>query len=81
MAYNQQNKYLKIIEIQDLTLALQKQGLTNVKIFELHVHERYHISKKTFDNYLGINAKKLLREYDTQKQQSDNQLKLFNDDN
>ena len=62
MAYNKKNRLKRIIEIQNIVLAYQKQGLPNKKIYELHIRKRFRISKRTFDEYLGIPAKRDLKE-------------------
>ncbi len=62
MAYNKKNRLKRIIEIQNIVLEYQKQGLPNKKIYELHIRNRFRISKRTFDEYLGIPAKRDLKE-------------------
>jgi len=62
MAYTKINRLKRIIEIQEIVLKYQKQGLTNKSIFELYIKDRYRISKRTFDEYLGIPAKRDLKE-------------------
>lgn len=62
MAYNKKNRLKRIIEIQNIVLAYQKQGLPNKTIYELHIRNRFRISKRTFDEYLGIPAKRDLKE-------------------
>ena len=62
MAYNKKNRLKRIIEIQNIVLEYQKQGLHNKKIYELHIRNRFRISKRTFDEYLGIPAKRDLKE-------------------
>lgn len=64
MAYNRKNYLKKIIEIQEITLKYRKEGLFYKEIFHKYIEKEYYISKKTFDNYLGINAKKELKELD-----------------
>ncbi|WP_027394196.1 hypothetical protein [Aquimarina latercula] len=61
MAYNRKNYYRRIIEIQELTKEYQQIGLSNTQIYELHVKAQYFISKRTFDEYLGIPAKRELK--------------------
>ena len=62
MAYNKKNRLKRIIEIQNIVLDYQKLGLSNKKIYELHIRNRFRISKRTFDEYLGIPAKRDLQE-------------------
>lgn len=54
----------------------RKQGLFYKEIYHKYVESQFNISKRTFDSYLGINAKKQLRELEEKKQDS-NQLNLF----
>ena len=62
MGYSKKNRLLRIIDIQETVLKYQKQGLTNKMIYELHIRPIYHISKRTFDEYLGVPAKADLKE-------------------
>lgn len=70
MAYNKKNYYKKIVEIQQLTKDCQGLGMTNVHIYNEYIKNHYHISKRTFDEYLGVPAerelKKLLEAGDAQ---------------
>jgi hypothetical protein len=74
MAYNQRNKLLRIIEIQNITLEHTKKGVSQVWIMDNLIKPRFFISESTYYNYLGINAKKLLAEYDRRRSE---QLELF----
>lgn len=60
MAYNKKNYYKRIIEIQELTKQYQSIGLTNTSIYNNHIKHRYFICKRTFDEYLGVPAKREL---------------------
>ncbi len=80
MAYNKKNFYQKVIKIQELTNEYRKQGLTFTAIFELHVHKQFHISKSTYDNYLGIPAKRELKKLEDIEAEKAKQLKLFGDE-
>lgn len=62
MAYNKENYYKRIIEIQELTIKHRKQGLFFKEIYHKYIEVQYKISKRTYDSYLGINAKKLLKD-------------------
>lgn len=62
MAYNRKNYLEKIIEIQTIALKYNKQGLFYKNIYHTYIEKQYYISKRTFDNYMGINAKKELKE-------------------
>ena len=58
--YTKKNYYRRIISIQKLTRHLQELGLSNTRIYELHIRKRFQISKRTYDEYLGVPAKKQL---------------------
>ena len=62
MAYQRKNYLEKIIEIQTIALKHNNNGLFYKEIYHRYIEKQYHISKRTFDTYLGINAKKELRE-------------------
>ena len=62
MAYHRKYYLEKIIEIQTIALKYNKEGLFYKEIYHRYIESQYHISKRTFDTYLGINAKKELRE-------------------
>ena len=74
MAYNQRNKLHKIVEIQTLTLEHTSRGVSQIWVYEHIISPRFFISLSTFNNYLSINAKKMLSE--VEKEQS-KQLTLF----
>ncbi|RWW91841.1 hypothetical protein [Flavobacterium cerinum] len=77
MAYNKKNLYKKIIEIQELTKSCQSLGMTNVHIFNEYISNHYHISKRTFDEYLGIPAERELKKL---VDAENSQTKLFADE-
>lgn len=62
MAYNSKNLLQKIIDIQNIYLEYNRQGVTGEFIFTKYIEPVYHISRSTFYNYLGRNAKKELKE-------------------
>jgi hypothetical protein len=76
MAYNRENFLKKVLKVQELALRYRKQDLFFKEIFYKHVENQFNISKRTFDSYMGINAKKQLKEIQEKKQQN-NQLNLF----
>jgi hypothetical protein len=76
MAYNRENFLTKVLKIQEIALHHSKQGLFFKEIFHKHIEKEHHICKRTFDSYLGINARKQLREL-KEKKQDKNQLQLF----
>ncbi len=57
MAYNRENILRRIIEIQDITLREKAVGKTQEYIFENLIKPRFMISRGTYYNYLGINAR------------------------
>jgi len=76
MAYNRENFLTKVLKIQEIALHHSKQGLFFKEIYHLHIEKQFHICKRTFDSYLGINARKQLKEL-REKKQNTNQLNLF----
>jgi hypothetical protein len=74
MAYNCRNKLQRIVEIQTITLEHTKRGVSQVWIFNNLINPRFFISESTYYNYLGMNAKKSLAEYEKQRSK---QLELF----
>ncbi|MCC9072473.1 hypothetical protein LNQ49_12855 [Flavobacterium sp. F-65] len=76
MAYNRENFLTKVLKVQTIVLHHRKQGLFFKEIFYKHIEHEFHISKRTFDTYLGINARKELRELHENKSENE-QLTLF----
>lgn len=76
MAYTRENILKRILKIQEIALHHRKQGLFFKEIFHLHIEHQFHICKRTFDSYLGTNARKELRELN-EKKEDKNQLNLF----
>lgn len=64
------------MKVQEIALYHNKQGLFFKEIYHLYIEKQFHISKRTFDTYLGINAKKELKELKANQEQN-NQLQLF----
>lgn len=62
MAYNRKNYLQRIIEIQKITLENTRLGMYQKEVYYKLIEKQYLISKKTFDNYLAINARKELKE-------------------
>ncbi len=61
MAYNSVNKLELIIRIQNYYLEKREEGVMVKWIFE-DVSKQYCISRRTFYNYLDINAKQKLKD-------------------
>ena len=76
MAYNRTNFLTKVLKVQEIALYHNKQGLFFKEIYHLYIEKQFHISKRTFDTYLGINARKELKELKANQEQN-NQLQLF----
>ena len=60
MTYNKENYYKRIFKIQELTKEYQAIGLSNTYIYDNYIKNRYFICKRTFDEYLGVPAKREL---------------------
>ena len=76
MAYTRINFLKKVLKVQEIALRYRNQGLFFKEIYHLHIENQFDICKRTFDSYLGINARKQLKELQ-KKEQENNQLKLF----
>ena len=76
MAYNRKNFLTKVLKVQEIALYHNKQGLFFKEIYHIYNEKQFHISKRTFDTYLGINARKELKELKANQEQN-NQLQLF----
>ncbi len=61
MAYNSVNKLKLIIRIQTYYLEKRADGVMVKRIYE-DVYKQYNISRRTFYNYLDINAKQKLKD-------------------
>ena len=61
MAYNNINKLILIRDIQNIILERQAMGDSNETIYHTYIYPTYHISRRSFYNYMGINAKAKLR--------------------
>ncbi|MDT8346513.1 MAG: hypothetical protein RQ756_01825 [Flavobacteriaceae bacterium] len=62
MAYNRINFLKRVIEIQEITWHHRQKGLFYKEIYHRFIEEKYMISRRTFSTYLGISAKKELKE-------------------
>lgn len=62
MAYSRRNYLLKVKEVQCIYLEHQKNGATNEWIYLKVIYPRFLISRSTFYKYLGVNARKELKE-------------------
>ena len=76
MAYNRKNFLTKVLKVQEIALQHRKQDLFFKEIFYKHIEKQFHISKRTFDSYMGINARKQIKELQENNNQNE-QLTLF----
>ncbi|WP_187477824.1 hypothetical protein [Amniculibacterium sp. G2-70] len=75
MAYNKNNYYKRIIEVQEIVKREKFQhGLTYKEIFYKFIEPRYHISIKTYRNWLGVPAKRDLKKLQENDKKNGNQL-------
>lgn len=58
MAYNKIYLDQKIAEIQKLTIEYTAKGCTYAWIYRNIISPRFHVSKRTFENYLSLPVKK-----------------------
>ena len=65
MAYNKRFLLKRIVEIQNIVLKEKKKGTFQKKVYEDIIAPRYFISYATFNNYLSRNAKRELKELDS----------------
>jgi len=68
MAFNKRNYLLRIIDIQNVTLEYKKKGVKQKWIFENLIEPNYHISLSTYNSYLSVNAKRMIKELNDKKQ-------------
>lgn len=62
MAYNKINHYKKIIKVQDIVKREKfRNGLTQKEIYYLFIEREYHISIRTFYNWLAVPAQRELK--------------------
>lgn len=62
MAYNNKNRLMRIIDIQEITLEHTNRGVTQRYVYKNVIEPKYHISQSTFYIYLSVPAKKRLKE-------------------
>ena len=78
MAYNRKHLLKKIIDIQDITIEHTSKGVTQEWVYRHKIYPVYRISRRTYTEYLGTNAKKELKEIEQKKDDQDKrQYKLF----
>jgi len=52
----------KIIAVQDETLSYTKKGVTQKWVYEHRVREQHGIPPRTFDRWMALNAKRMLKQ-------------------
>ena len=62
MAYNHKNRLHRIVDIQTLYLEYQARGVSGEYIYKRMIAPHYRISRRTFYQYLAVNAKRQLAE-------------------
>ena len=62
MCYNRRNYLTRIVAIQNIVIDRKRRGVSQEWVFENEIRPTFRISRATFYNYLGINAKKELKE-------------------
>lgn len=81
MAYNGKHHLQKIIDIQNIYLKYKEEGVTATFIYLKYIYPVYRISRSTFYNYMGRNAKHeltmMLKAEENKKKQKRLQGKLF----
>ncbi len=78
MAYSGKNRLKRIIDVQNITLEHKQKGVTQEHIYWNIIYPVYRISKKTYYDYLGTNAKAELKKLEAKEKAEKKQLKLFN---
>lgn len=61
MSYNRLNYLRRVIEVQNIALEYKQKGCSQKWIYDNVVKNKYHISRSTFNNYMCVPAKSLLR--------------------
>jgi len=67
VAYNRRNILQRIIDVQDITIEYTANGVSQEYVFQKVIEPNYRISRRTYYNYLGTNAKKELRSLEQYK--------------
>jgi|WetSurMetagenome_2_1015567.scaffolds.fasta_scaffold14226_2 hypothetical protein len=68
MAYNRKNKLRLIIAIQNITLEHTRKGVSQDWVYKNLIHPRYHVSERTYYNYLATPAKQELKALETKNE-------------
>jgi len=62
MGKHSKNYLLRVLCVQELYSTYKKPGISDAYIFRTFIQPVYPMSKRTFSTYLGISAKKELKE-------------------
>lgn len=54
----------RALAVQEIYLEHQERELPNIYIFRQYIRPVYHISERTFYRYLGMNAKRLVKQFE-----------------
>jgi|BioPla2DNA2_1021312.scaffolds.fasta_scaffold24340_2 hypothetical protein len=71
MAYNNENRLKRIVEIQNIVLEHTKRGVSQKWVYENIIYPRFLISYSCFNDYLTINAKAELKRLQEQKEKAE----------
>lgn len=78
MAYNQENLYKTMIDVQAAFKKEWQPGMSIDWIFKNKIKDQFHISRTTFLKYLKTPAEKKLRELQqTKKEKKSTQISMF----
>ena len=69
MSFNRRNLLTRIVTVQELTLEHTRRGVTQEWVYANVVYPRYVISRRTYYNWLGINARGELRRLESEPRQ------------
>lgn len=69
MAYNRRNLLTRISKIQEITLEHTRKGVTQEWVFKNVIYPNYTISRRTYYNWLSVNARGELRRLEREPRQ------------
>lgn len=73
MAYNRRNFLTRIAKVQEITLEHTHKGVNQEWIYANLVYPNYTISRRTYYNWLGVNARQELKKLEAMP----TQMQLF----
>lgn len=80
MAYNKENKYKQMIQVQSVFKEHNKPGMSIEYIFREFIKNRFHISRRTFITYINTPAESNLNEILKKKAEMPKQMSFFEDE-